>query len=56
MALSLHAQRYRHPEFLRLHEKGRLTVYILTLTIVVIAILVAGISLFEGTRSFLPQQ
>jgi hypothetical protein len=55
MALSLHAHHYRFPEFLRLHEQGLLTIYILVLAIVVIAILIAGISLVEETRVVLPQ-
>jgi flagellar biosynthesis protein FliQ len=36
-------------------EQGLLTVYIVVLAIIVIAILVAGISLIEETRSFLPR-
>jgi hypothetical protein len=57
MAFSLHAHHYRYAELLRMHpEQGLLTVYIVALAIVVIAILVAGISLIEETRSFLPRQ
>jgi hypothetical protein len=56
MAFSLHAHHYRYPEFLRIHEQGLLAVYVVGLAIVVIAMLVAGISLIEQTRSFLPLQ
>jgi len=57
MAFSLHAHQFRHPNFLRWNsEPNLLAVYIAALAIVIIAILVAGISLIEETRSFLPPQ
>lgn len=54
MAIGLHAHHFRYPEFLRLHQQGLLTFYILALVIVVIAIFVAGVGLIEQTRSFIP--
>lgn len=57
MALSLHAHHYRYPELFRLNaEQGLLAVYIVVLSIVVITIFVAGVSLIQETRSFLPPQ
>jgi hypothetical protein len=53
MAISLHAHHYRYPEFFRIHEQGLLAVYIVALAIVIIAILVAGISLMQESRPLL---
>ena len=57
MAFSLHAHHYRYPELLRFHSGQSLTaIYIVALAVVVIAILLAGVSLIEDTRPFLPPQ
>ena len=51
----LHAHHY-HTEFLKTHaEDALLGVYIVALAIVIIAILVAAVSLIEQTRSFVPR-
>ena len=57
MAFSLHAHHFHYPEYLREHsEEALLGVYIVALAIVIIAMLVAGVSLFQQNQSFIPMQ
>ncbi len=56
MAFSLHVH-HRYPELPRLNsDQWLLGIYIVSLAIVVIAMLVAGIALIEGSRAFVPPQ
>jgi hypothetical protein len=55
MTHGLHAHRNRYPEFLQVRmEQGLLTAGIVVVTLLILAILIAGISLVEQTNSLLP--
>lgn len=56
MPHGLHAHRSPLPDFLQVHtEQGLRTAGILILTLVLLAILFAGVSLIEETNSLLPR-